>query len=343
MAEQELKASKDIWVFAEQKNGRLAGVVYELLEPGRQLAARLGGKLAAVLFGRGVARTAEELLSWGVDVVYKVDAPPLEHYNSWLYPRLLEKLVREEAVPPHSILIGATYAGMDLAPAAAARLGAGCSAHCVRLDLDEQGNLLQDVPGFGGAVMATIVTPFGRPQIATVKPGVFPAPDFAPAYKRGELKEVAFTFTEAVPVKVLAVKKEEYAGVPLEKAAVVVAGGAGVGSREGWVKIEELASLLSAAVGATRPAVDAGWAKEAQMIGQSGKTVRPRLYIGIGISGDIQHTVGIQDAQKIVAINANPKAPIFKMADYGIVADYQEVVPLLCAAVAQAKNAQAKK
>jgi len=343
MAVQELKPGKDIWVFAEQKNGQLAGVVYELLEPGRQLAARLGGKLAAVLFGCGVARTAEELLSWGVDVVYKVDAPPLEHYNSWLYPRLLEKLVREEAVPPHSILIGATYAGMDLAPAAAARLGAGCSAHCVRLDLDERGNLLQDVPGFGGAVMATIVSPFGRPQIATVKPGVFAAPDFAPVDKRGEVKEVAFPFTEAVPVKVLSVKKEEYAGVPLERAAAVVAGGAGVGSREGWVKIEELASLLGAAVGATRPAVDAGWAKEAQMIGQSGKMVRPRLYIGIGISGDIQHTVGIQDAQKIVAINANPKAPIFKMADYGIVADYQEMVPLLCAAVAQAKNAQTKK
>ena len=343
MAAQELKASKNVWVFAEQKDGQLAGVVYELLGPGRRLAVKLNGRLAAVLFGSDVAAPAEELLSLGVDVVYKVDAPSLAHYNSWLYPRLLEKLVRDEPVPPHSLLIGATYAGMDLAPAAAARLGAGCSAHCVRLDLDEQGNLLQGVPGFGGAVLATVVSPFTRPQIATVKPGVFAAPDFAPAAPseapcKGEINEVAFPFPGTAPVKVIAVKKEEFTGVPLEKAAAVVAGGAGVGSREGWAKIEELAALLGAAVGATRPAVDAGWAKEAQMIGQSGKTVRPRLYIGIGISGDIQHTVGIQDADKIVAINANPKAPIFKMADYGLAADYQEIVPLLCAAVAQVKN-----
>jgi electron transfer flavoprotein alpha subunit len=339
--ETEKKTGRDVWIFAEQSGGRPLPVVYELLAPGRRLAERLGGRLAAVLFGCGVAGTAEELLGWGADVVYKADAPPLEHYNSWLYPRLLERLVREEAAPPHSILIGATCAGMDLAPATAARLGVGCSAHCVALDLDEQGNLLQDVPGAGGTFLTRIVSPFSRPQIATVRPGMFAAPQPCPGGKKGEIRECACALAEEAPVRVLAAeKREEDAGVPLEKAEVVIAGGAGVNSREGWEIIRELASLLGAAVGATRPAVDAGWAKEAQLIGLSGKTVRPRLYIGIGISGDAMHTAGIQGAQKIVAINSNPQAPIFQMADYGIVADYREMLPLLLAAVAKEKNSR---
>ncbi|SHJ12393.1 electron transfer flavoprotein subunit alpha/FixB family protein [Desulfofundulus thermosubterraneus] len=336
MDNQGLKASSDIWVFAEQKNKRLAGVVYELLAPGRRLSDKLGGSLASVLIGYDVSDLAEELLACGVDVVYKVDAPPLAHYNSWLYPRILEKLVKEN--PPNSLLIGATYAGMSLAPALAARLGVGCSAHCVNLDVDDHGNLLQYVPGFGGSLMAIIISPYSRPQIATIKQGVFTKTESKPGIKKGMIREVAFEFTGPIPVKVLEIKQEKHAGMPLEKAKVVVAGGAGVGSKEGWAKIEELAALMGGAVGATRPAVDEGWAKESQMIGQSGKTVRPELYIGVGISGDIQHTVGIQDAQKIVAINNNPKAPIFKMADYGIVGDYKEIVPLLIEAIAQEKN-----
>lgn len=335
-SERRRRASADVWVFAEQKSKRLAGVVYELLAPGRRLADKLGGNLAAVLLGYEVSDLAEELLACGVDVVYKVDAPLLEHYNSWLYPRVLERLVKEN--PPNSLLFGATYAGMSLAPALAARLGVGCSAHCVNLDVDDQGNLLQHVPGFGGSLMATIVSPLSRPQIATVKQGVFTRPEFKPGIKKGTVQEVAFEFSGPVPVKVREVRQEKPAGVPLEKARVVVAGGAGIGSREGWAKIEELAALLGGAVGATRPAVDEGWTKESQMIGQSGKTVRPELYIGIGISGDIQHTVGIQEAQKIVAINNNPKAPIFKIADCGVVGDYKEIVPLLTAAIAQQKN-----
>jgi len=331
-----LRTESDIWVFAEQKNKQLAGVVYELLGKGRGLANELGGNLACVLIGYGVGTLAGELLERGVDIVYKVDAQPLEYYNSWLYPRIMEKLVRDN--PPNSLLIGATYTGMDLAPALAARLGAGCSAHCCDVCLDGQGNLLQYAPGFGGSLMATIISTGKRPQIATIKPGVLARPNFLPGQGRGEIKEVEFGLAGISPVQVQAIQEEKYAGVPLEEAKIVIAGGNGVGSKEGWATIEELASVMGAAVGATRPAVDERWASEQQMIGLSGKTVRPELYIGIGISGDIQHTVGIQEAKKIVAINNNPKAPIFKMADYGIVADYKEVVPLLIESMAKLKK-----
>lgn len=336
MVTKESKKQSDIWVFAEQKNNQLAGVVYELLGKGRELAGELGGTLACVLMGYNVGALAGELLECGADIVYKVDAEPLKHYNSWLYPRIMEKLIQED--PPNSLLIGATYSGMDLAPALAARLGTGCSAHCCDVRLDGQGNLLQFVPGFGGSLMATIISAGKKPQIATIKPGVLTRPDLPPGQGKGEIVEIKFDHAGIPPVQVRAVREEKYTGVPLEEARVVIAGGNGVGGKEGWAAIEELASVMGAAVGATRPAVDERWAPEQQMIGLSGKTVRPELYIGIGISGDIQHTVGIQDAKKIVAINNNPKAPIFKMADYGIAADYKEVVPLLIESVAKIKK-----
>jgi len=226
------------------------------------------------------------------------------------------------------MLFGATSLGVELAPRLAARLKTGLSAHCIDLQLDADGHLLQMVPGWGGGVVATIKTPDHRPQMATVMPGVMKK--LQPAAKSGEA--IPLTIGEDLDLsgpEVLEVHREEPQGRPLETAGVVVAGGFGVGGREGWQLLEELAKLLGGAVGATRPPVDEGWAAEEQMIGQSGKTVRPRLYIGAGISGMSHHVVGMDESEFVVAINTDPKAAIFEYADLAIVGDCREIIPRL--------------
>ncbi len=315
-----------IWVFIEQRRNVVHDVGLELLGKARELADASGGMVTALLLGGGVLPLADTLISFGADIVLVADHPALEPYRLLPYTQVLAEACRVRK--PDIMLFGATSLGVELAPRLAARLKTGLSAHCIDLQLDADGHLLQMVPGWGGGVVATIKTPEHRPQMATVMPGVMKKP--RPAPRSGQV--IPLTPGEDLDLsgpRVLEVHRDEPKELPLETAEVVVAGGFGIGGQEGWQLLEELARLLGGAVGATRPPVDEGWATEEQMIGQSGKTVRPRLYIGVGISGMSHHVVGMDESEFVVAINTDPKAAIFEFADLAIVGDYREIIPLL--------------
>ncbi len=313
------------WVFAEQINGRIADVGRELLGKARGLADAKGVTTAAVVIGDFTEDDVRDLIRYGADKVYLLSHPNLKLYSSLTYTRLLEELVKKEK--PEAFLFGAGPLGSDLAPRVAARLRTGLSAHCVDLKLNEQGGLDQVVPGFGGSLMATIVCPNHRPQMATVMPGAMKMPE--PQEREGEVVVVDVGDVAPPYPEIVEFKPKERSAVALDGAEVVIAGGWGMGSRENWALLEELAEVLGGAVGATRPAIDEGWAPEEVMIGQSGKTVHPRLYIGAGVSGVMHHVVGIQDSDVIVAINKDPKAQIFDVCDFGIVGDATKVLPVL--------------
>jgi len=315
-----------IWVFAEQRGGVLHDVGLELLGKARELAEPAGSLVAAILLGKDVLPLAETLMRYGADTVLVADHPGLEPYRLLPYTTILAEACR--SYQPDIMLFGATSLGVELAPRLAARLQTGLSAHCIDLQLDADGNLLQMVPGWGGGVVATITCPDRRPQMATVMPGVMKKAQFAARTGRVIRLEIGENIEVSGP-RVLEVKQEERQELPLESAEVVVAGGFGIGDPEGWQLLEELAGLLGGAVGATRPPVDEGWAAEEQMIGQSGKTVRPRLYIGVGISGMSHHVVGMDESEFVVAINKDPKAELFKFADLAVVGDYREIIPRL--------------
>ncbi len=315
-----------IWVFAEQRGGVLHDVGLELLGKARELAAAADGSVAAVLLGEDVLPLSKTLMEYGADTILVADHSGLEHYRLLPYTQVLAEACRSHQ--PDIMLFGATSLGVELAPRLAARLETGLSAHCIDLQLDADGNLLQMVPGWGGGVVATITCPDHRPQMATVMPGVMKKPQ--PAAGTGEvIRWEIGKDLEASGPRVLEVNQAETRELALESAEVVVAGGFGIGGPEGWQLLEELARLLGGAVGATRPPVDEGWASEEQMIGQSGKTVRPRLYIGVGISGMSHHVVGMDESEIVVAINKDPKAELFKFADYAVVGDYREIIALL--------------
>ncbi len=313
------------WVFAEQIDGNIADVGRELLGKARELADAKGVEVAAVVVGEFGEEDVKGLFSYGADKVFLLSHPNLKIYSALNYTRLLVELVEREK--PEAFLFGAGPLGADLAPRVAARLNTGLSAHCVDLKLNEQGGLDQVVPGFGGSLMATIVCPDHRPQMATVMPGAMKMPD--PQERDGEVVKVDVGEVPAPYPEVVEFKPKERSAVALDGAEVVIAGGWGMGNKENWGLLEELAEVLGGAVGATRPAIDEGWAPEEVMIGQSGKTVHPKLYIGAGISGVMHHVVGIQDADVIVAINKDPKAQIFDVCDFGIVGDATKVLPVL--------------
>jgi len=319
---------KGIWVFADQRNGRLLEVGLELLGQGRMIADKLSMELAAILMGHDVADLADDLGAYGADKVYLLDNPVLENYRSDPYAVLIKDLINQ--YKPSILLIGATTIGMDLAPRVAAKVSTGLSAHCTGLDVDENGQLAAIVPAFGGSVMASIICPDRRPQMATVRPGFLKKIEREEG-RKAVIERIDVTLDEdSIRTKVVEIFREEPKCCPIELAETVVAGGYGIGSKENWVMIEELADVLHASVGATRPAADEGWASlEEQMIGQSGKTVHPNLYIGIGISGVLHHLIGIKDSKVIVAINSDPNAPILKAADYGIAADFRDILPHL--------------
>ncbi len=315
-----------IWVFIEQRGGVLHEVGLELLGKARELAEASDGTVAALLLGANVAPLADRVIDHGADMVLVADHPALEPYRLLSYTAVLARACRE--YHPDIMLFGATSLGLELAPRLAARLNTGLSAHCIDLKLDAAGHLLALVPGWGGGVVATIKCPAHRPQMATVMPGVMKK--LEPSRRSGQV--IALAVGEDLDVsgpQVLEVYREEPKEKPLELAEVVVAGGFGIGGKEGWQLLEELAGLLGGAVGATRPPVDEGWALEEQMIGQSGKTVRPRLYIGVGISGMSHHVVGMDGSEFVVAINSDPKAPLFEVADIAMVGDYREIIPPL--------------
>ena len=315
-----------IWVFMEQRGGVLHEVGLELLGKARELAEASGSTVAAILLGAGVAPLALRIINHGADLVLVAEHPALEPYRLLPYTDVLARACRERR--PSVLLFGATRLGVELAPRLAARLKTGLSAHCIDLQWDANGNLLQMVPGWGGGVVATIRCPDHRPQMATVMPGVMQKCESSGRSGR----VITLTVGEDLDVsgpRVLSVEREEPKTRPLEAAEVVIAGGWGIGGPEGWKLLEELAGLLGGAVGATRPPVDEGWASEEQMIGQSGKTIRPRLYIGVGISGMSHHVVGMDGSELVVAINSDPNAPLFEVADICITGDFREIIPPL--------------
>jgi len=329
------KDYRGIWVFIEQEEGCLSEVSLELLTAARCLAEKKKMEIGAVLLGDEMEAVAEALPGWGADRVILANHPGLKRYLAIPYTKIISRLVLERK--PDIFLLPATCIGSDLAPRVAARVNTGLSAHCTTLDISEKGELMQVVPAFGGKVMATILCPKHRPQMATVRPGVFRKGERLE--KKGELERIPVELSpEDLPQKILDVHYEKKAAQAIEEAEIVVAGGAGIGNGDDWKWVEKLAKTLNAAVGGTRPPLDEGWIHEDQMIGQSGKTIRPKLYLGIGISGVIQHTVGIQDAKTIIALNNDPKAAIFETADLGVVADYRKVVPLLIEELQKKEN-----
>lgn len=330
---------RSIWVIAEQTMGTLAAVTLELLGQARRLAGQSGGReVAAVLLGHDIDRIASDLLAGGADKIFLVDDPRLALYQNDTYGAVLEMLLRRER--PEVVLFGATAAGEELAPTVAARLDTGLGAHCANLGLQDDGVLTMGVFGFGGRVHTEMFCPVTRPQIASVQPGMFPS---LPREETNGIivREAAAELLSGARIRLRALKivREVPEGMPLEEAGVVVAGGWGIGSRENWRLLTDLARELSGAVGCTRPALDEGWtAGEHTMIGTSGKTVRPKVYLGFGISGSPHHTVGIKDAGVVISVNRDPRAPAFECSDYGVVADFRKIVPLLLAEIRRVKE-----
>ncbi len=313
-----------VWVIAEQIDGRILAVSLQLIGRARKLADELETSVEVVLLGDKLDGQTQQLFAAGADRVYLGNTPDLAFYQPELYTEIIVELAKERQ--PEIMLIGLTSMGRELAPLVAARLETGLTAHCIDLVLDENKILEQRVPAYGG--LLSIVCPERRPQMATVARGVFPTPELD-ENRTGVI--VPLDVPEEIPrrIQTLEVVREEPESVPLESAPIVVAGGAGTGDLEGWRIIADLAKVLNAALGCTRPAVDEGWAGLETMIGQSGKMVSPELYIGVGLSGELQHMVGIVGAQVMVAINNDSKSPVFEQVDYGIVDDCQEFVPVL--------------
>ncbi len=329
----------EVWVLAEQRGGIVQRISFELLARGRALADRLAVELTAVLLGPTAQPGLRELIERGADRVIHVDAAALEHFLGEPHMRVLECLIK--ARRPQIVLAGATTTGRTLMPLVAVRCRTGLTADCTHLEIEAgTGHLLQVRPAIGGNIMATIKSPRHRPQMATVRPRSM-APLKADSKRRGEIIiEQAPAELLASRIRRLSFEAAEADGANLPEAPVIIAGGRGLKKRESFGLIHELASLLGAAVGASRDAVDRGWIGYPHQVGLSGKTVSPRLYLCAGISGSVQHLAGIKTAENIIAINNNPDAPIFNIADYGVVADLFEVLPLLMKKLAAYKAAK---
>lgn len=314
-----------VWVFAEQREGQLQKVSLELLGEGRKIADKLGSKLTALLIGNKVQNLVEDLSRHGADEVLVVDAPELERYTTDGYTKAICELAN--AKKPNIIFIGATFIGRDLGPRVAARLETGLTADCTSLDVDvESGDLLATRPAFGGNLMATIVCPDHRPQMATVRPGVFEKLPLGENDATVENVEIKFNSND-IRTKIVEIIKEHKDIVDISEANVLVAGGRGIGSEENFKMLKELAEVMNGSIAASRAAVEKGWVDKDYQVGQTGKTVRPNIYVACGISGAIQHAAGMQDSDMIIAINKDANAPIMKIADYAIVGDVNKVVP----------------
>ena len=324
----DLSAYKDIWVFCEQKKGVIQSISFELLGEGRKLADKLGVKLCAVLLGHGMEDAAEALGERGADKVYLVDHPALKSYQDDPYTAVMVKLVEE--FKPEVILCGASTIGRSLISRVAIKTNAGLTADCTGLDIDAKERLLlQTRPAFGGNIMATIIAPNHRPQMATVRHKVMQPAPVQPGRAAEIISKAYPEETFASRTRLLDIVEELTSTVNISEADIIVAGGRGMGSKENFALLEELAKVLGGAVGASRSAVDADWIPYSHQVGQTGKTVVPKLYIACGISGQIQHLIGMQSSKTIVAINKDPDAQIFKVATYGIVGDVNEIVPAL--------------
>lgn len=330
---------KGVWVYVEQFQGKARNVGHELIGEGRKLADAMGQELAAVVMGEGVEPLAKDMFASGADKVYLIDSPEYKHYSTDAYTTALAELI--QTYKPSVILMGATNDGRDLGPRVACRVGTGLTADCTNLGIDEETGLVAWTrPAFGGNIMATILCPNHRPQMGTVRPNVFKRP-VQDTGRSGEIVRVASKVNphdiRTKFIELLSVS--ETASCNLDEAQFIVAGGRGMGKPENFALIEELATILGGAVGASRAAVDAGWKPAIHQVGQTGKTVAPKVYIACGISGAIQHLAGMSTSDTIIAINKDADAPIFKFADFGIVGDVLEVLPVLIEELKKIKQA----
>jgi electron transfer flavoprotein alpha subunit len=340
----------ELWVFAEQEDGVLNDVALELCGKARQLADELGVKVGAVLAGKGVKGLALRLIAHGVDRVYLVDDDKLAHFQTCSYAKVLTTLIKK--YEPQIVLYGATHVGRDVAPRVASAVRAGMTADCTDLQIKDVVEprskevhpklLLQIRPAFGGNIVATIVNYDMWPQMATVREGVMPLQD-PDSSRTGEVipEEVEITAAD-MPLKLIERHVEERK-VNLKGARVIVAGGGGVGSRDNFKLVHELAGAMGGAVGASRAAVDGGYVSKDHQIGQTGTTVRPALYVACGVSGAVQHRAGMEESAKIIAINTDAEAPIFSVAHYGIVGDLNKVLPMITKALRERPNAAEEK
>ena len=324
---EDLESYQGVWVWVEQFQGKAASISWEMMGQGRRLADELGTTLTACVLGEKMDQVAHEAIAYGADRVFVADDPTLRVYRTEPYAHILVELVHQ--YKPEIFLLGASSRGRDLAGAVATLLYTGLTADCTGLEIDPETRLLlQTRPAYGGNIMATILTPNHRPQMATVRHRVFevPEPDFE---RQGQIVSVPVVLSEdEIASKVVDFIVEE-GEVNIADAKIIVAGGRGVGGPEGFEPLRELAQVLGGAVGASRAAVDAGWIPYAHQVGQTGRTVRPDLYIACGISGAIQHRAGMSTSRVIVAINKDPDAPIFDIATYGVVGDLFQIVPAL--------------
>ena len=335
-----LKEYKGVWIFVEQTEGKPAGVSWELLGVGADLAKTLNVELCTVVIGDKVEHLCQESFAYGASKVYLLDAPLYHYYRTEPYYKGMCYLI--EKYKPEIVLIGATGLGRDLAGAVATKLATGLTADCTGLDIDERGFLLQTRPAFGGNIMATILTEQNRPQMASVRPHVMPMPE-KDTSRKGEIVPESMPVEGDFVTKVLEIIEDtrgDSARIDVAAADFIVSGGRGMQGKENFTILQELADELGGVVGCSRSAVEAGWMPVERQVGQTGKTVRPKIYIACGISGAIQHLVGMQDSDVIIAINRDKYAPIFEVATYGIVGDVFQIVPAI---TKQIKEARANK
>lgn len=337
--EEDLLSYRGVWVYAEWREGKVHKVSHELLSIGRVLADKRGVELGAVLLGSDIEdETARELSSYGAEVIYVVDRPELEHFTDERYSKCIVELVRRKR--PEILLAGATSMGRSFIPRVAASLRTGLTADCTQLDINDEGLLLQTRPAFGGNIMATIICPNRRPQMATVRPKVMKPVKKQARKARIERMELPGQCFEA-RAEVLEVIAEQDQTAKLTEADVIISGGRGLRNGQNFNLIEGLATLFGGAVGASRGAVEEGWMAPSHQVGQTGRTVAPTLYMAVGISGAIQHLVGMQGSQVIVAVNKDPHAPIFDVATYGVVADLFEFIPAFVKRIKRERGAEA--
>ena len=324
----EFSEYKGVYVFIQQVEGVIAPVSFELIGKAKQLAKALNSSVSAVLCGHNVAHLADELGEYGADTVVLIDDPALESYMTEPYAHAMYSAI--EFFKPEIVLYGATTIGRDLAPRVSARVHTGLTADCTKLEIDpETDRLLMTRPAFGGNLMATIICPDFRPQMATVRPGVMQKCEREPGRRARVLPfGVKFERNDRY-IEILDVIKKMNESADISEAKILVSGGRGMGSKENFQMLYDLAEVLGGRVAASRAAVDAGWADKELQVGQTGKTVRPKLYIAVGISGAIQHMAGMEESEIIIAINRDETAPIFNIADYGVVGDLNKVVPML--------------
>lgn len=333
--------SKNVFVIAEQRDGELQKVSTELLGKARELADDLGQEVYAVLLGDNIKGKADVLIHHGADHVIVVDHPLLKEYVTEPYAKAIYEIVKK--YDPEIVLYGASSIGRDLAPRLAARIHTGLTADCTGLEIDEESKLLRMTrPAFGGNLMATIICEDFRPQMATVRPGVM-TPLANDDGRKGDviMEDVGLTDKD-MNVKILEVSKDDKKKLDITEANVLVSGGRGIGGPEGFDRLQELADLMDGEVSTSRATVDAGWIEKDRQVGQTGKTVRPDIYFAFGISGAIQHLAGMEESGLIIAVNKNDGAPIFDVADLGVVGDLNKVLPKLIEEYKKAKAAKAE-